>query len=159
MEARGLRARYERPEKLHVTLAFLGSVEAGAVERVTDVLRETAAQTDPFALSLDKIGAFPHKRNPHVVYIGAHKAGPPFRELARRVRAAYAQLGFAFGEEAVAHVTIARVKEAHQHLPAVEFAPIPVNVRELTLFRSVPAVKTSHFEILERAQLRVSASG
>jgi RNA 2',3'-cyclic 3'-phosphodiesterase len=151
----GFAGKYETPEKLHVTLAFLGFVEPQRYGEIAATLAGAGAATAPFILTLDKIGAFPHERRPRVVYVGAREQGSPFRSLANSVREAYARLGFEFHDDAVAHVTIARIKESKRPLPSIEFAAIRVEVRALTLFESLPdpARKTSRYEIGFQAAL------
>ena len=155
----GLAAKYEAPEKLHATLAFLGFVEPTRVDEIASTLASCAKRSDPFAVMLDKCGAFPHERRPRVVYVGAREQGAPFRALAVVVREAYAALGFEFKDDPVAHVTIARIKESKRPLPLVEFAPITVDIRGLSLFESLPdpANKTSRYEIIATAPLLVSS--
>ncbi|MGB6518283.1 MAG: RNA 2',3'-cyclic phosphodiesterase [Candidatus Cybelea sp.] len=145
----GFDARYESPEKLHVTLAFLGYVEPALGEEVYSELSAASAAAKPFALVLDRLGAFPHERRPRVVYVGAREQGAPFRELAQSVRRAYARLDFEFKDDAVAHVTIARVKESKRPLPLLEFPTIRLAVEALTLFESLPdpSRKTSRYEV------------
>jgi len=64
-------------------------------------------------------------------------------------------MGFVFKDDAVAHVTIARVKDAKRPLPLVEVAPAAVEVQRLALFESIPdpARKTSRYEIVAAAAL------
>jgi RNA 2',3'-cyclic 3'-phosphodiesterase len=145
----GFAAKYETPDKLHVTLAFLGFVEPSRCEAIVAELAAAAAGSKPFEISLDKLGAFPHEGKPRVVYLGAREQRATFRLLAKGVRSAYAALGFEFRDDAVAHVTIARVKERQRSLPLVEFAPVSLEIRNLVLFESLPdpANKTSRYEI------------
>jgi 2'-5' RNA ligase len=104
---------------------------------------------------LDKLGAFPHERKPRVVYIGAREQGSTFRALAQRVRSAYAALGFPFEKDAVAHVTIARIKDPKRPLALVEFAPIRLAIERVTLFESLfdKTQSTSRYEIVATASL------
>ncbi len=157
----GFDARYDAPEKLHVTLAFLGFVEPSRCDAIAESLATVAAGAAPLTVSLDRLGAFPHERKPRIVYIGAREQGAAFRTLASRVRAEYASLGFDFRNDPVAHVTIARVKERSRPLPLIEFAPVALEVRELALFESLPdpANDTSRYEILTRAPLASIPSG
>jgi 2'-5' RNA ligase len=150
----GFAATYEAPEKLHITLAFLGYVEPARFASVADALG-SARNSASFGVVLDKIGAFPHERKPRIVYVGAREQGVQFRSLAQRVRDAYAALGFEFRNDAVAHVTIARVKPPQRPLPSIEFAPIPLRIERLTLFESLPdkAHNTSRYETLQTAPL------
>ncbi len=154
LESQGLNARFEAPEKLHITLAFLGWADAEQVEPIRDVMRAVASGTSRFTLTLDKLGAFPHERNPHIVWIGAREQGQAFRELAHRTRDAYGDIGFHFEKDAVAHVTIARIKEQRVHLPLLEVTPMRLSVNELTLFESLPAARTTRYEVRDRAQLK-----
>lgn len=148
----GFAARYEPPEKLHVTLAFLGFVEPPDIEAAIAALVEVAAGTPPFVLTLDKLGAFPHERKARVAYIGARNAGAAFRSLAARTRAAYEVLGFSFSQDAVAHVTIARAKPPFQPLRGIAIAPIAVHASGASLFESKPdpARNTSRYEVVRR---------
>jgi 2'-5' RNA ligase len=149
----GLDARFEAPEKLHITLAFLGWVEPEAVEPVRNALARTAEATAPFDLTLDKLGAFPHERKPRVIWIGASVQGAAFRDLSRTLRAAYEALGFHFEKETIAHITLARVKGGDAHLPMLEIKPVKLSVRELTLFESIPAERTTRYEARARYPL------
>jgi 2'-5' RNA ligase len=153
----GLNARFEAPEKLHITLAFLGWVEPEAIEPIRSALARAAQDTAPFDLTLDKLGAFPHERKPRVIWIGASDQGAPFRDLSRSLRAAYEALGFHFEKDTVAHVTLARVKGGDAHLPMFEITPMNFPVRELTLFESIPAEHTTRYEVRARCTLKPRA--
>jgi RNA 2',3'-cyclic 3'-phosphodiesterase len=149
----GFTAKYEGAEKLHVTLAFLGFVEPSRCDAIAATLTACARRLEPFSVTLDKLGAFPHERRPRVVFIGAREQGAPFRDLAANVRGGYAELGFEFDNDPVAHVTIARVKESKRPLPLIEFAPITLRITALSLFESLPdpANKTSRYEVAASA--------
>jgi RNA 2',3'-cyclic 3'-phosphodiesterase len=153
----GFAARYEAHEKLHVTLAFLGYVEAEQYAGVVSALT-AAAESTPFAITLDKLGGFPHERRPRIAYIGAREQGEPFRALSERVRRAYAALGFEFKSDSVAHVTIARVKAPSRPLPLIEFPPIELRLDRLMLFESLPdrANNTSRYERIESVPMTLS---
>ncbi len=152
----GLNARFEAPDKLHITLAFLGWVDADTISSIRDGLQSSAGVVAPFVLTLDKIGAFPSERNPHVVYVGAREQGAAFRSLAQTVRTAYENLGFTFGKAAVAHVTIARIKNNHEHLPMLQISAMRLNVNALTLFESLPDARTTRYEVRAHATLQGS---
>lgn len=160
LQRSGFAAKYESPEKFHVTLAFLGNVAANRYEAIAAALDGVGAQNAPFGLTLDKIGAFPHERRPRVVYIGAREQGAPFRRLAQSVRAVYAAAGFEFDAHPVAHVTIARVKEPRAPLRLIEFRPIGLAVGSLSLFESLfdAELNTSRYYVTRAARLSLPAS-
>ena len=154
LRSTGLDARFEPPEKLHITLAFLGWVEPESIEAIRNALARAAQSAEPFEMTLDKFGAFPHERKPRVIWIGASEQGAPLRELSRAVRANYEALGFTFEKNAVAHVTIARVKGGDAHLPVLDVKPMKLAVRDLTLFESIPAGPTTRYEVRARYPLK-----
>jgi 2'-5' RNA ligase len=150
----GFAARYEAPAKLHVTLAFLGYVEGERYAGVIAAL-DAAGKSQPFDVMLDMVAGFPHERRPRIAYIGAREQGAAYRALAGGVRVAYAELGFDFKDDPVAHVTIARVRAPNRPLPLVEFAPIPLRIERITLFESLPdpTNNTSRYERIESRPL------
>jgi len=156
LRASGIDARFEPPEKLHITLAFLGWVEPESVEPVRDVLASTAQTTAPFDLKLDKLGAFPHERKPRVIWLGSSDQGAAFRNLSQTLRGAYEELGFHFEKENIAHVMLARVKGGDAHLPMLDVAPMKLAVRELALFESIPGDRTTRYEVRARYALKTS---
>ena len=157
LQACGFPGRFEAPEKFHITLAFLGWVDAERVEQIRDVMHDAAALSAPFTLTLDRIGAFPHERKPRVVWIGSHDQGEAFRTLSRSMQTGYSGLGFRFEKDAVAHVTVARVKEGRAHLPMLDVEPIQLPVNRIALFESIPAGRTTRYEVRDRATLNAEA--
>ncbi len=153
--ATGFAARYEDPAKFHLTLAFLGNVDAARSGEIVAAVRQAAAQLAPFAINLDKLGAFPHERKPRVIYAGAREQGADFRRLAQGVREVLQNCGFDFANDSVAHVTLARVKEPTRPLPLVEIAPIPLRCDGLSLFESIfdKEKNTSRYEAFFREKL------
>jgi RNA 2',3'-cyclic 3'-phosphodiesterase len=157
LAAHGLDARFEPAEKLHITVAFLGWVDPEQVGTIREILFDAANAAAPFTLTLDTIGAFPHERRPKIVWIGSRDQGAAYRRLAYGARAAFEQLGFAFDKDAVAHVTIARVKGGRAHLPMLDVKPMQVHVTEIALFESLPAGRTTRYEVRTRAPLNPNA--
>jgi 2'-5' RNA ligase len=84
--------RWVRPEGLHVTLKFLGSVEPTRLERVRAALAAGMAEQPTLHVRAHGLGAFPGWRRPRVVWVGLH--GDGMVELAARVEDALAPLGF-----------------------------------------------------------------
>ena len=155
LKGTGFLAKYEAPEKLHVTLAFLGNIDPGQIAAVQETMSVTASRFAPFAVTLDKLGAFPHERRPRVVFVGSRAQGAAFRLLAEALRDAYRALDFDFHDDAVAHVTIARVKDSKRPLPLVNFRAIEMPVLGLSLFESLrdPANRTTRYETVARSPL------
>ena len=150
LAAAGVVGRFELPEKMHVTVAFLGSTPESTLPAVTQALRDASAGCCPFRLDFERLGAFPNERRPRVVWIGPAQESTAFAQCAGLVREAFEQLGFSFEHDASAHVTICRAKFVPlRRLPELK-TRATLSVNGLTLLRSIPAGPTTRYEALDR---------
>jgi RNA 2',3'-cyclic 3'-phosphodiesterase len=62
--------RWEKPEKFHVTLKFLGETTPERLPALLEAGRHAASHTPTFLLSLHSLGAFPNQKQPKVVWLG-----------------------------------------------------------------------------------------
>jgi len=100
------------PGNLHLTLKFLGSVPEERIDAVAGALREASVDVSPFQARIRGLGAFPSARRPRVVWAGVTEGAAEMIDLARRVDAALAALGFPRDERPFSpHVTLGRVRE------------------------------------------------
>lgn len=140
LERGGLRGSFVPPENYHVTLLFLGNVEPPKIASISQACAAIAERHKPFAITFDRVGAFPHEHRPRIVFVGSRGTDPTYRALAADLREASAVRGFAVEEkDDVPHVTLARVREKRKTaLPMIDVAPFTFHVEQLTLFESVP---------------------
>ncbi len=103
--------RWERSEKLHVTLKFLGDVNESKIDEISNLLEKLTHCYSPFNLSISDFGGFPNLKNPRVLYIGLshnNELSKFQNELERNLH----NLGFAKEDRRfVPHITLARVKK------------------------------------------------
>ena len=101
------RLRWVRPENLHVTLKFIGEVEAARLDGIRRAL--TAIGLDaPVGLELRGLGFFPDERYPHVLWVGLNASGN-LPVLARDIDRALEGQGIARDQRAFTpHLTLAR---------------------------------------------------
>jgi RNA 2',3'-cyclic 3'-phosphodiesterase len=105
------RVRWTRPENVHLTLKFLGDVEAEAFGSIRAALGEVCAQHAPFDAALAELGAFPSARRAKTLWIGAGEGSDRLRSLAADVDDALASLGFEREKRPyVPHLTLGRVR-------------------------------------------------
>lgn len=98
-------------DNTHVTLKFLGGVEAGRLDAVAMALRAAVAERAAFHLVLQGLGAFPSAGRPRVLWAGVGEGAAAVGDLAGRVDSALAPLGFPRElRPFTAHVTLGRVR-------------------------------------------------
>ncbi len=62
--------RWVRPERIHLTLKFIGSTSEQQAEGVCSALSRLSAGASAFPVQCCGIGAFPNDRNPKVIWAG-----------------------------------------------------------------------------------------
>ena len=161
LRARLPAARWVRPEGLHLTLAFLGSVEAGTVPGLVAAVAPAFAASPPLTLTVGGGGTFPPGRPARVAWIGL-EGGPELLALQRRVAAAASG---ALGTEPEtrpfhAHVTVARPRGPWNRRAADDFARAfegtlgePFQVDEGVLYKSRLGPGGSTYTAVERFEI------
>lgn len=129
------------PEKLHLTLAFLGEVEPLLQEKIAGRLPE--ARVQPFYLELEGLGVFPKKGRPQVLWAGTAAADPRLFQLHGKIEKILLDFGFEPERRRFSpHVTLARIgSRAAPAIPAIpkkqaNFGAAPFRVEGITLFAS-----------------------
>lgn len=139
--------RAARAEAIHLTLAFLGDVEALRLHTAVAAARAVrgAAHTLPIA----EARYWEHNR---IVWVGPRELPAPLGVLADALRAALLRAGFALEMRAFqAHITLIRKARAPRALPPLPAADWPVD--EFVLVRSELSNGGSSYAILERFPL------
>ena len=103
--------RWVRPEGIHLTLKFLGDVQADRLEGLAVALQSACAPHAPFSLSIGGMGVFPNPQRPRVIWIGVDEPTGALVRLQRDVERAIAPLGFPTERRPFSpHLTLGRVK-------------------------------------------------
>jgi len=138
------RAHWVDMSQFHLTLEFIGEVDAGRCEDIAAALEEVAAA--PFALALKGVGHFPPRKAARVLWAGMSPSAE-LERLQAHVRGALRGIGVQ-GEDRTfhAHITLARFREPvplHVVAPFIAahslFASAPFDVTEFHLYSSVLA--------------------
>lgn len=104
--------RLVRPEGIHLTLKFLGNIDASRVPRIAAALAAVSARHAPFRLTLTAPGFFPNADRARVLWIGVGGDMRPLIDLQRDVDQTLAALGFAAETRPFnPHLTIARMRD------------------------------------------------
>ncbi|MFZ5446808.1 MAG: RNA 2',3'-cyclic phosphodiesterase [Myxococcota bacterium] len=145
-------AKWLRPDKLHLTLVFLGNPKPPRIDELRPLIDRLALGRAPFSLRLRGAGVFVTRRAPSVLWLGVEGDVATLRALQAE---AAATLGDEPREYAP-HVTLGRahedggfdgIRDALAHFESAPFA-----VRHLTLYES-----THHqYHVLHRADFDAS---
>jgi RNA 2',3'-cyclic 3'-phosphodiesterase len=101
--------RWLTEEQFHLTLSFLGDVEANAEVRLQKALREV--RVPPFLLPLCGVGVFNVRGHPSVVWAGVGQGHPHLFALHRRIQDAVLRAGLEPDLKPFhPHVTVGRAK-------------------------------------------------
>ena len=99
-------------DRLHVTVRFIGRIDADRADAVRQVLASPLGQP-PFDLIVAGVGTFPPKGPPRVVWSGLTDGREPLLAIGQRVRERLARAGIAAEEQPYhPHLTLGRVREA-----------------------------------------------
>jgi 2'-5' RNA ligase len=111
------------PERIHLTLHFLGQVAAARLDALRAALQPPAERFDPFELRLDRIEHWPHG----LLVLSPSAAPEPLRRLHDRIGDALRGIGLPVESRAFRpHVTLARRAAGVEGPPAPEGLRWPV---------------------------------
>jgi RNA 2',3'-cyclic 3'-phosphodiesterase len=114
-------ATWVREAGFHITLKFLGEVEAARIEPINSCLLEAVHCCAPFPLTFCGVGVFPHEHSPRVLWVGVEEKTGRLRRLQREVALRLARIGFPQEDRAfAAHLTLARLKRVSQRAKFLE---------------------------------------
>lgn len=88
------RVRWVSPEKMHLTLKFLGEVEPGLVPQITAAMGRALSSSGVFYFKLKGLGVFPNPSRARVIWAGMEEGSREMEQLFTRLEAALVPLGF-----------------------------------------------------------------
>ncbi|MCX5894629.1 MAG: RNA 2',3'-cyclic phosphodiesterase [Proteobacteria bacterium] len=105
--------RWVKPEHIHLTLQFLGSIDEDQVGPISRILENVSHGIAPFTMHVAGIGAFPNTRNPKVIWAGMQTVEDDLNRFQMSIEDSLATIGFPGEKRPYApHLTLGRVKES-----------------------------------------------
>jgi 2'-5' RNA ligase len=89
----GWQCAWTPPPNLHITLRFLGEVDAGLVGPLGDAVAAVAARVEPVTLTLGALECFPHRDNPRVLCVAVGRGSELLQRARQQLDGALAELG------------------------------------------------------------------
>lgn len=146
-------------DRLHLTIRFIGPVDAETADAVRQALAPSLSQ-HPFGLTVAGVGTFPDKGPPRVVWSGVTDGREPLLAIERRVSERLARMGISTEERPYhPHLTLARIRDAAglrsaALLDAVADTVLGATaVEAITLFESRLSSKGPTYVALQRTSL------
>ncbi len=148
-----------KPDRIHLTLKFLGDVPEEQVPTLCEALQSVAGGASPFQLQPAGCGAFPSIKQMRVVWVGVRGELDALRALQAGVEEALGTLGFQpEGRPFRAHLTVGRVKGSQRArvlqetlLSNQNFIAEAFDVTDLVLYKSVLRPEGAQYTPLCRA--------
>jgi 2'-5' RNA ligase len=134
---------WEKPEKLHLTLKFLGEVEEGKLPGIIEAIEKVARNVSPFELEVAGANVFPERGAARVLWLDVTRGKEILRKLNQLIEDECCALGFEREEHLYKpHLTIARLREpqrsqelAKLHIES-QFPAIACTISEIVVFQS-----------------------
>lgn len=163
--------RWVNPAQIHLTLKFFGNIEESQVEPIVTSLEEPARETPSFLVNVRGVGAFPHLKNPRVIWMGVVDEEDVLCPFQKRLEESMEPLGFRpEARRFHPHLTLGRVRSARgrdnlvnriQQYREKKFGAF--KAEKVLLFKSElkpsGAVYTILKEVMLRTSIREEASG
>ena len=107
----GLKIRWVRPENIHLTLKFLGDVEAVTIGEIAGTISKTVEGYTPISLNAKGIGVFPGIKRPRVLWVGLTGQLDSLVRLQKTLDENFKLLGFPGEKRSFkGHLTMGRIK-------------------------------------------------
>ena len=145
----GADAKWVEPENIHLTLKFLGNVDAENIKNMSELLKSKFSLKKSFKITLDRLGCFPSLHSPRVLWAGFEDKQDNTKEMARL---------FEETKEFQPHATLARVRSPLNKIALIEkmeelnrdFKPEALDVDNITLFESKLSSKGPAYSIIQQ---------
>jgi len=105
--------RWVSPEKIHLTLKFFGNIDEPRIEPIIQSIDGLIRVTSPIPLKVRGVGAFPHLKNPRVIWVGLVDGKAALIDLQKQLERELEKIGFESEDRAFhPHLTLGRMKSS-----------------------------------------------
>ncbi|MCO5387146.1 RNA 2',3'-cyclic phosphodiesterase [Desulfosporosinus sp.] len=135
----GVNGSFKSQDNLHITLEFLGELDASRIPALTETLSRVASNYKPFDLNIVGLGAFPSFKRPHTLWTAVNGSLTELNRLRDELHSELKNKSFELEERQFKpHVTLAsRPNFENIDISAVQSATLgEFLVKEVVLFES-----------------------
>jgi len=165
LERKHWKVKWEKPEKLHITLAFLGwNIKESIIPKIKKACQNSVKNISPFTLKFKGLGCFPGYHWPRVIWLGAVGNLKSLAKLQKNIYKELKKQSFKIKEKPFSpHITLGRVKKARgrerkeigRQLKALKIIDFKsqVNVDKIIIYQSILSRSGSTYKKLEQISL------
>lgn len=103
--------KWVNPEKMHLTLKFLGDTDSGLIGKVTQAVQNALKSETAFDVSIRGFGGFPDIKRPRVLWLGIDKGRDALARIAGSIDRELEMAGFTKEKRPFSpHLTLGRVR-------------------------------------------------
>lgn len=148
--------RWMMPEKLHITMRFLGKTSRADIEPMCFAVQEALQKQKAIQISWsEQVMIFPTDYQPYILALDMEPKSVLYN-LVQRLEPTFTQFGFATEPKPFKpHVTLARLNHAEipEFIKALSFNLPTLCVEEIVLLQSQPSSADIPYQTLGRARL------
>lgn len=155
-----LRVGWEKPEKLHLTLKFLGDIDERELKNLIEAVGKMAKRISKFKLQIVQTGVFPSRKNARILWLGVKDETEKLRNLNEILESECERFGFAKEKRNFkAHLTIARLREPQNSKALIEkhleneFKSAEFDVSEIVIYESRLQKSGSIYSVVSKSKL------
>jgi len=105
--------RWVNSGKIHLTLKFFGNIEESRVDPIFKTIEEVTRNTPPFSFKVRGVGAFPHLKNPRVIWMGLVDGRETLISFQKQIETQLEEIGFQPEDRPFhPHLTLGRMKSS-----------------------------------------------
>jgi RNA 2',3'-cyclic 3'-phosphodiesterase len=157
------RVGWDKSEKLHLTLKFLGETSDAQLAELTKAVEKAAREISSFKLRIADTGVFPSRRKARVLWLGVEDEKESLRKLNEALENECERHGLTREKrDFKAHLTIARLREPEKSRSLVEahlqeeFAAIEFEVSEIVIYQSELSPQGSRYTIVSKHSFNIN---
>jgi RNA 2',3'-cyclic 3'-phosphodiesterase len=148
----GVNASWKSPENFHITLEFLGELEASNIQVLTETLNKAVKTNKKFKINIGGLGGFPTINRPHTLWTAIGGSLTELNQLQNNIHNELAKCGFVLEKRRFKpHISLASrpklegidLSEVHSKKPG-EFMVVEVVLFESKVFDGKIIYKDLH---------------
>jgi len=150
--------KWEKADKFHLTLRFLGDTEPGKIKIISQELTGLKLGFEVISMTASGIGFFPNAKKPNIVFIALNEDGNSTGILVDEIDRALGKFGFKPDFKFVPHITMGRFRRDNrvkiEHAINVKIEPFEFKFDSFYLMKSKLKPGGSDYEVIKEFKFK-----